>query len=311
MCTHMRRHSRPAQQTWLATDCAAGRSVGRSSVGSFILSLASMQSRTSRVCREPRGTSCMRLDAILLRQLYDASSCVHACILTHPRSWLVGYRSCDASRCARRAHHKGLRAHPEWYPGLRAASATFEDVQRYLHTEPSEFAKFQCPMPCQPPAWEDPGVNQRRREPPHATLASFESERLAVSHALHATTLSASERVLMLTDERTLHWAFHYSAQIHRRPSLAPVRAPASARREGSTNSESPASAGAGAYPSLSASLPFYHPEFNDSSWQRVPVPSNWEMLGFGVPMYVNIPYPFEYHCVWTECGALCVAEST
>ncbi len=35
----------------------------------------------------------------------------------------------------------------------------------------------------------------------------------------------------------------------------------------------------------------FYLPGFDDSKWKQIPVPSNWEFQGYGVPIYVNIPY--------------------
>lgn len=34
-------------------------------------------------------------------------------------------------------------------------------------------------------------------------------------------------------------------------------------------------------------------PEFDDSDWARIPVPSNWQCLGFDRPIYTNIQYPF------------------
>jgi beta-galactosidase len=37
----------------------------------------------------------------------------------------------------------------------------------------------------------------------------------------------------------------------------------------------------------------FWKPAFNDSAWRLIPVPSNVEIQGFGVPIYVNIPYPW------------------
>ncbi|HSC53831.1 MAG TPA: glycoside hydrolase family 2 TIM barrel-domain containing protein [Phnomibacter sp.] len=36
----------------------------------------------------------------------------------------------------------------------------------------------------------------------------------------------------------------------------------------------------------------FYKPELNDTKWNNIPVPSNWEMKGFGIPIYTNIVYP-------------------
>jgi len=38
----------------------------------------------------------------------------------------------------------------------------------------------------------------------------------------------------------------------------------------------------------------FFREDFDDSGWDLVPVPSNWEILGYGVPIYVNQPYEFE-----------------
>ncbi len=40
----------------------------------------------------------------------------------------------------------------------------------------------------------------------------------------------------------------------------------------------------------------FYKPEFDVSKWDDIPVPSNWELEGYGVPIYVNQPYEFTRH---------------
>ncbi len=37
----------------------------------------------------------------------------------------------------------------------------------------------------------------------------------------------------------------------------------------------------------------FFRTDFDDGSWDEIPVPSNWELLGYGFPIYTNIPYPF------------------
>ncbi len=52
-------------------------------------------------------------------------------------------------------------------------------------------------------------------------------------------------------------WKFHYAADLTKRP------------------------------------LNFFETNFNDASWSTLPVPSNWELQGFGIPIYTNIIYPF------------------
>lgn len=37
----------------------------------------------------------------------------------------------------------------------------------------------------------------------------------------------------------------------------------------------------------------FYHENFNYSGWDKIEVPSNWEMKGYGTPIYTNSTYPF------------------
>lgn len=38
----------------------------------------------------------------------------------------------------------------------------------------------------------------------------------------------------------------------------------------------------------------FYKSNFDVSGWKEIPVPSNWEMRGYGTPIYTNITYPFK-----------------
>ncbi|NLO70823.1 MAG: DUF4981 domain-containing protein [Porphyromonadaceae bacterium] len=38
----------------------------------------------------------------------------------------------------------------------------------------------------------------------------------------------------------------------------------------------------------------FFKPDFNDSDWINFPVPANWEVNGFGTPVYVSAGYPFK-----------------
>ena len=37
----------------------------------------------------------------------------------------------------------------------------------------------------------------------------------------------------------------------------------------------------------------FYQANFDDSKWNEIKVPGNWEVNGFGIPIYTNIIYPF------------------
>lgn len=38
----------------------------------------------------------------------------------------------------------------------------------------------------------------------------------------------------------------------------------------------------------------FIREDFDANDWAEIPVPSNWELLGYGKPVYTNIVYPFE-----------------
>ncbi len=38
----------------------------------------------------------------------------------------------------------------------------------------------------------------------------------------------------------------------------------------------------------------FYKPAYDISSWDDISVPSNWEVEGFGIPIYTNTQYPFD-----------------
>src|SRR4051794_9828150 len=39
--------------------------------------------------------------------------------------------------------------------------------------------------------------------------------------------------------------------------------------------------------------LDFVAPAFDDSGWDRLPVPSHWQLHGYGAPAYTNVRYPF------------------
>ena len=37
----------------------------------------------------------------------------------------------------------------------------------------------------------------------------------------------------------------------------------------------------------------FYTDEYDDSQWESIEVPSNWQLKGYGIPIYTNVKYPF------------------
>ena len=38
----------------------------------------------------------------------------------------------------------------------------------------------------------------------------------------------------------------------------------------------------------------FYHVDYDVSGWDKITVPGNWQLQGFGTPIYTNISYPFQ-----------------
>ncbi len=47
--------------------------------------------------------------------------------------------------------------------------------------------------------------------------------------------------------------------------------------------------------------LDFYEKDFNDASWVEFPVPGNWEVNGYGTPIYVSAGYPFKINPPYVE----------
>ncbi|HEV3497986.1 MAG TPA: glycoside hydrolase family 2 TIM barrel-domain containing protein, partial [Actinomycetes bacterium] len=45
--------------------------------------------------------------------------------------------------------------------------------------------------------------------------------------------------------------------------------------------------------PRADAGLEFADPGYDDSGWARMPVPSHWQLHGYGAPAYTNVVYPF------------------
>ncbi|GAB2217723.1 hypothetical protein Drorol1_Dr00000931 [Drosera rotundifolia] len=136
-----------------------------------------------------------------------------------------------------------------------------------------------CPLDLNHRVWEDPTFFKWRKRDPHIPLRCHESvegslrywyERSKVEvrisktapwndDAVDAAFDSASFWVKGLPYVSSLsgHWKFH----------LAP---------------------GPDAVPRY-----FHQADYEDSEWGVVPVPSSWEMHGFGQPIYTNVTYPF------------------
>ena len=108
------------------------------------------------------------------------------------------------------------------------------------------------------PEWEDPRVFGVNREPAHATFVPYPDEaaaqRGALAFAPGATRVEGSPFVRSLNGMWKFHWV--------KEPSARPAD--------------------------------FYKPDYDVSAWKEIRVPSNWEMEGYGTPIFLNILYPFK-----------------
>ena len=102
--------------------------------------------------------------------------------------------------------------------------------------------------------WQDPQVTGRHNEKPHAIMVTCPD----AATARKIEFVSNAQRVKS-PFYRSLNgeWKYHYSKnQTERVPD-------------------------------------FWKPEFNDRAWKTIPVPANVEKHGYGIPIYVNIQYPW------------------
>jgi beta-galactosidase len=104
------------------------------------------------------------------------------------------------------------------------------------------------------PDWENEAVLHINREPARADFIPFVgAKNLSPSQQRPDTIRSKNFSTLPLNG----NWKFHWVPRPEERP------------------------------------VDFYKTDFNDSSWKTIPVPSNWEMQGYGTPIYVSAGYPF------------------
>jgi len=111
----------------------------------------------------------------------------------------------------------------------------------------------------QAPDWENPAVFDIGRELPHTTMTVYPDLESSLKAALAPPTAPATDRdvspYLIRLDGS---WKFKWSP--------SPADRPAD----------------------------FYKLDYDPSSWDDLAVPSNWQLHGYGVPLYTNITYPFK-----------------
>lgn len=104
--------------------------------------------------------------------------------------------------------------------------------------------------------WENETIFDINKEPGHATYIPFPSiESLKADKSFDKPWEDPSSSLYMSLNG---NWKFHWVKQPSERPT------------------------------------DFHKPGYNVSSWKEIPVPSNWEMHGYGTPIYTNITYPFK-----------------
>jgi len=118
---------------------------------------------------------------------------------------------------------------------------------------------FETPVRDGPvPDWDNPLVVHRNTEAPRASFTAFATEAEALAPGPIAP-FWQTDHPTTAPWYRSLNgqWKFHYSPRPADRP------------------------------------LDFFRTDFDDRDWKTIPVPSNWEREGYGVPIYTNIKYPF------------------
>lgn len=103
--------------------------------------------------------------------------------------------------------------------------------------------------------WENEQIFARNKEKGRATFIPFANLQEMQSDASYATPWkrTSSSRYLLLNG----NWKFNWAKQPSERPEN------------------------------------FYKTNYDVSGWDEIPVPSNWEMQGYGTPIYTNQIYPF------------------
>lgn len=103
--------------------------------------------------------------------------------------------------------------------------------------------------------WQDPRIFEINKEAPRATFISFANLKEMQADPTYKLPWlrTHSSRYILLNGK----WKFHWSKQPSERPTG------------------------------------FYKPNYDVKGWDEINVPSNWEMEGYGTPIYTNAVYPY------------------
>ena len=116
------------------------------------------------------------------------------------------------------------------------------------------FAEVQKPK-IKSPMWEDETVFEENKERAVATYMPYESEAAMLADIEYYAT-PWTEPVNSRYQSLNGNWKFNLVSEPSQRP------------------------------------LTFFENGFDDSQWDEIPVPSNWEMHGYDLPIYCNVEYP-------------------
>ena len=104
--------------------------------------------------------------------------------------------------------------------------------------------------------WENPSILAIHKERTHATMLRYaDAKEMEADEAYRKPWLTTKSSLRMMLNGT---WQFHWAKQPEDRPK------------------------------------DFYKTGFDASGWKTIPVPSCWEMLGYGTPIYTNVTYPFK-----------------
>ncbi|MGE9270210.1 MAG: sugar-binding domain-containing protein, partial [Verrucomicrobiales bacterium] len=118
----------------------------------------------------------------------------------------------------------------------------------------------------QPPVWEDQSVFRINKELPRATSIPFDDREAALEKPIQESpwyfSLNDRKNAVPATVKNTPEfegaWKFFYCGN----PDAIPKG--------------------------------YEQPDFDVSDWASIPVPANWQLHGYGVPLYTNSEYPFQ-----------------